>query len=169
MTWRTPSFLKWLIVKHSRLQGELMLLERQATELDIQVAKHRQRLEDARQSIVAIERALTLHDIKVDPDDIARVVPNTNEPLYKYGDLTRKIYAALRVTEGWMSTADVVEHATGFRCGACDSKFYEGLRRTYRRRLRALTARGCVERQLRTGRTANKPNYSLWRLPPNQG
>jgi hypothetical protein len=169
MTWRTPPSLKWLIVKHSRLQGELVLLECQATALDIQVAEQKQRIEDARQNLLAIERALTLHEIQVEPDEIARVVPHANKQLYEHGDLTRKIYAALRITEGWMSTADVVEHATGFRYGICDSKFYEGLRRTFRRRLRALAARGCVERQLHPGRTAKKPNQSLWRLPPSGG
>lgn len=96
MTWRTPSSLKWLIVKHSRLQGELELLQRQSTELDKQAAEQRERVAEAKRNLQAIERALGLHDIKVDPNDIQGVQPHVEKPLYKHGDLSRLILSALK-------------------------------------------------------------------------
>ncbi|WP_340568904.1 hypothetical protein [Stenotrophomonas sp. G106K1] len=86
MTWRTPSSLKWLIVKHSRLQGEIELLRREADELDAQVVEQRQRLERAERNLLAIETSLGMHEVQVDVCEIAAVIPHVNQPFYRHGD-----------------------------------------------------------------------------------
>lgn len=165
MTWRTPSSLKWLIVKHSRLQGELELLQRQSTELDRQAAEQRQRVDEAKRNLQAIERALGLHDIKVDPNDIQGVQPHVEKPLYKHGDLSRLILSALKSTDGWLSTGDVVRHATGYTYDNIDHEMYEKVRRTFRKRMRALVIKGMIERQIGAGHR----DHTLWRLPQHVG
>lgn len=91
MSWRTPCSLKWLIVKHSRLQGEIELLHREAEVLKERVEENRQRLERAERSLLAVDTTLGMHEIQVDTAEIAAVVPQVNKRAHKQGDLTRKM------------------------------------------------------------------------------
>lgn len=65
MTWRTPSSLKWLIVRHSRQQGVLHLQERQAGKLREQLHSVLQSIAETKANLEAIERTLALHEIPV--------------------------------------------------------------------------------------------------------
>ncbi len=162
MTWRTPSSLKWLIDKHSRLQGEVSLLERQFAELDRQAAEHRRLWEDAKRNLQVIECALGMHEIKVDPEDIEQVQPHVNKPMYRHGAMTRKILTTLKSAQGWMSTGDVVRHVTGHTYESTDHVLYEKIRRSFRSRMRAMVAKGQVERRPSGGCYRE---HTLWRLP----
>lgn len=104
MTWRTPSSLKWLIAKHSRLLGEIGLLRREAAELDAQMIAHRQRWERAERSLLATEASLGMHEVQVDVGDITVVRPHVNRPCFRPGDLTRNLYAALKLAGDWLTT-----------------------------------------------------------------
>ena len=164
MSWRTPSSLKWLIVKHSRLQGEIELLRREAEVLEVRVEENRQSLERAERSLLALETTLGMHEIQVDTGEIAAVIPQVNKRVYKHGDLTRKLYAALRTTDGWQTTGDLVEQLTGHTFDNCDHEMYEQLRRSFRKRLSYLVSRGGVEREFSQGRTDKRQNHTRWRL-----
>ncbi|MEA9479271.1 hypothetical protein VC290_02420 [Xanthomonas campestris] len=164
MTWRTPSSLKWLIVKHSRLQGEVELLRREAEELDSQVVAQRQRLERAEKNLLAIETSLGMHEVQVDVGDIAAVIPHVNQPIYRHGDLTRNLYAALRIAGDWLTTGELVERLTGHTYENCDRKLYERIRRSFRKRLTSLVSKGSVEREFSQGTTDFRQNHTRWRL-----
>lgn len=164
MSWRTPSSLKWLIVKHSRLQGEIELLRREAEVLRVRAEENRQNLERTERSLLALETTLSLHEVQVDVGEIAAVIPQVNKRVYKHGDLTRKLYAALRTTNGWLTTGDLVEQLTGHTFDNCDHEMYEQLRRSFRKRLSYLVSRGGVEREFSQGRTDKRQNHTRWRL-----
>lgn len=166
MTWKTPPSLKWLIVKHSRLQGTLKTLEDEAQELQLKLDALQPQIDQAKSDLAAVEQTLGLHEIKVDASDIASVVPHANRALYRHGDVTRMIYAALKTNSGWMQTADVIERATGYTRSNSDSDLYTQLRRAFRLRLQVLTAQGKVERRLPPGWVNGAHNQVLWRLPP---
>lgn len=165
MTWRTPSALKWLIVKHSRLQGTLVKLEREAQELQTMLDAQKARIAGVKGKIAAVEQTLELHEIRIDVRDIACVVPHDNPSTYKHGEMTRKIYEALKISDGWTRTACIVELATGITRENTEAAAYNDMRRMFRRRLRALFANGKVERQLQSGSNDGSRNQSLWRLP----
>lgn len=165
MTWRTPPSLKWLIDKHSRLQGVLQILERQSTESDRQAAEHRKLVADAQRNLLAIECALGMHEIKVDPLDIQGIRPHLNKPMYRHGDLTKQIITALKSSGGWMSTGDVVEHVTGYTYETSDHELYERVRRSFRKRMRVMAANGRIDRQPSSGYRG----HALWRLPRSLG
>ncbi|MFB9038298.1 hypothetical protein ACULL3_02340 [Xanthomonas arboricola pv. corylina] len=164
MTWRTPSSLKWLIVKHSRLQGEIELLHREAAELDVQVIAHRQRLEKAERSLLAIETSLGMHEVQVDVAEIAAVRPHVNRACFRHGDLTRNLYATLKMAGDWLTTGELVERLTGHTHENCDRQLYERVRRSFRKRLTSLVLRGAAEREFTQGTTDRRQNHTRWRL-----
>lgn len=165
MTWKTPSALKWLIVKHSRLQGVLATLEREAQELQEKLDAQQVKIAGVKSKLAAVEQTLELHEIKVGVNDIAPVVPHANAAAYKYGEMTRRIYGALRTGDDWIQTARVIELATGVTLENTEADSYIQIRRMFRSRLRGLLANGKVERKLQSGSRDGSQNQSLWRLP----
>ncbi len=115
--------------------------------------------------LTAIEQTLELHEIKIDVSDIAPVIPQTNPSTYRHGEMTRRIYEALKISDDWTRTACIVELASGITRESTEAAAYDEVRRMFRRRLRALFASGKVERQLKSGSKDGSQNQSLWRLP----
>lgn len=120
---RTPSSLKWLIDKRSRLLGEIAKYENSHAD---QIKKAKTALEQAQYRLTyeqsirpkvisvlqveleAIDVALGLHEIKVDPGAIPEI--RTHEAVRKlpYGNMTRNIYECLKLASGRsVATTDI--------------------------------------------------------------
>lgn len=167
MTWRTPSSLKWLIVRHSRQQGVLHLQERQAGKLQEQLDAALQSIAETKANLEAIERTLTLHEIPVNVAEIEAIVPQLNPRLFTFGELTRRIYKALRESGGWVTTEEVIRHVTGLDKGSADPAEYRHARSVLRDRLKKLAWSGKLERAPCQVQPRPKPSLrqTKWRLP----
>ena len=162
--WRTPSSLKWLIRKRSRLSGTLLHLESNR-------AKYLARLEaiDAKLSVVqrdlaAIDLVLPQHEIQVEPTAIAPVVPHERKPLFPYGQMTKVVLKILREQNGWLTarelTARVGVHVKDFEY--IDPRL---ALEAVRRRLNQLAKKGIVERQSATpAQSRATGDHGRWRL-----
>jgi len=128
MTWRTPSSLKWLIVRYSRQQGALSLQERQAKKLQEQLDAVLCSIAETKANLEAIERTLTLHEIQISAAEIEAVMPQVNRRLYTFGELTRRIYAALRESGDWSTTEEVIRRVTGLSKASADPVQYRHVR-----------------------------------------
>jgi len=166
MAWRTPSSLKWLIVKRARLAGTLDAVEKESIELKARLAVLEARAESSRRNLAAIDQALTLHDIRVEPEDISPVRPKGRKNLFSHGLLSRHILRALRQEEGWLSTSDIVLHVV-LQLGDVDYETYKIARIAVRRRLRNLLIDQVVERDVPLDEQGHHDGATeaKWRLP----
>lgn len=169
MTWRTPSALFWMIGKHARLHGAIRAKQQIADELAAKLEEHRKEIRDDWAKLKALEQTLGLHEIKVSADSIAPIRPKGPRQFAtsRYGELSRRIYAALGRRGAWFRTAEILEHVTGSTPENTEREEYEHLRRCIRRRLQGMHYKGQVERQVckQWSGTDQRHNQTLWRLP----
>jgi hypothetical protein len=105
----TPSSLKWLIDKQVRLAGQIdRKCEQLATHLK-EVAACKQEIQALQRKLVSIERAMRLHDIRIDPLELRPIRPHTRK-IVAYGQMTRTIRRALSHTPN--QTASTTELLT---------------------------------------------------------
>lgn len=169
MTWRTPAALFWMIGKHARLQGAIRAKQQIADELAAKLEEQRNEIRDNWDKLQALEKTLGLHEIEVSADDIAPIRPKGPRQFAtsRYGELSRRICAALGRSGMWFRTAEVLEHVTGSTPENTDREEYEHLRRCIRRRLQGMHYKGKIERKLcsQWSGTDQRHNQTLWRLP----
>lgn len=171
MSWRTPSSLKWLIIKRSRLSGEL---ERLLPKLDALRAEFEQMeatMNGLRDQLAALDQTFLLHDIQIDPRGIEPVIPHRHPRLFPNGHMGRHIRHILaeRGSGEWTTTPEIarkiMEHLGMSESDGAEG-VYRSIRRAVRNRLQSLMQAGEVERAI--GATTNKDapgeDQSRWRL-----
>ncbi|MBS0217673.1 MAG: hypothetical protein JSR63_05775 [Proteobacteria bacterium] len=168
MSWKTPSSLKWLIRKHSLLQGTLLVQEKEAAAIQAQLEVQLRAIDETKLSLLALERTLGMHEIQVSAEDISSVVPRAKRPNYVHGSMTRDIYTILGKAGGWVDTNEIIERATGLTRFNTEKEQYVQVRRMFRSRLKGMCRLGKVDRQIseRRGGVDQAGNRTLWRLPP---
>ncbi|ULU24381.1 hypothetical protein [Dyella terrae] len=168
MNWRTPPSLKWLIVKRSRLSGQL---ERLAPDLESAKDEFEQlsaRVERLKKQLEALDQTFLLHDIQIDPTGIEPVVPHRRQRLLPQGQLGRHIRRLLaeRKHSEWVATEEItraiMEHLGLSEVGG----IYQATRKAVRNRLHSLMSAGELERIIGspTNNETDRGNQSLWRL-----
>lgn len=168
MSWRTPPSLKWLITKRSRLSGEL---ERRLPELEslrIDFEKANARVNWLREQLAALDQTFQLHDIQIDPTEIASVSPHQNARLFPSGQMGRHIRRILAERDGgeWTTTPEVTRKIMeSLGLSEVDS-VYRSVRRAVRNRLQSLMRAGEIERIIGacTSKDAPGEDQSRWRL-----
>lgn len=164
MTWRTPSSLKWLIVKRSRLSGALAQIANHRAKLLQRLADLDHRAEVLRGQLSALDQTFDLHEIRVRPEGIQPVRPQGRERLMPPGRLGRAILAELRRADDWLSSTEILaliaDHITTEELTYC-----EVLHRL-RRRLGKLGRDGILERQIRYCDNGAS-DATLWRIVTN--
>lgn len=168
MTWRTPPSLKWLIVKRSRLSGEL---ERLLPELDLlrdEFEQKKARVDRLHDQLAALDQTFQLHAIQIDPEAIKPVVPQRHVRLFPPGHMGRHIRRILADRENgeWTTTPEVarkIMECLGISEADC---VYRSIRRAVRNRLQTLMQAGEVERIVGapTKKEAPGEDQSRWRL-----
>jgi len=145
----------------------LHLQERQAGKLQEQLDAALQSIAETKANLEAIERTLTLHEIPVNVAKIEAIVPQLNPRLFTFGELTRRIYKALRESGGWVTTEEVIRHVTGLDKGSADPAEYRHARSVLRGRLKKLAWSGKLERAPCQVQPRPKPSLrqTKWRLP----
>lgn len=159
MSWRTPSSLKWLIVKRSRLSGTVDQLTRGRAKLLEQLEDIQHRLEKVRHDLAGVDHVLGLHEIKIEPETIIPVIPHRARSLMAFGELTRLIYRALRDAGGKSTTRDIVDFIL-----IADPKLqkldYDYVRQKVRQRLKGMVRSGQIASQIAPGKTLHTGQLS---------
>ncbi|WP_159066720.1 hypothetical protein [Xanthomonas citri] len=152
MSWRTPSSLKWLIVKRSRLSGTVDQLTSGRAKLLEQLEDIQHRLEKVRHDLAGVDHVLGLHEIKIEPETITPVIPHRARSLMAFGELTRLIYRALRDAGGKSTTRDIVDFIL-----RADPKLqrldYDYVRQKVRHRLKGMVRTGRIASEVIPGKT----------------
>jgi hypothetical protein len=166
MTWKTPSSLKWLIVRRMRLSGMLEKLAPKHAELKEQFESIDARVNKLRQQLSALDQTFQLHEIQIDPSGLRSVVPHENQRLVPHGQMSRQIRQILANHEGWASTAEITLKIIQQLKAAVDDETYMYVHIAVRRRLRGMLSEGQVHRiqGIPKGRCYDGSNQSMWRL-----
>jgi hypothetical protein len=167
MTWKTPPSLKWLIVQRSRLSGEVQNLEAQRTSLKEQLQQIENRLVTVSSLLSSLDHTFQLHEIQIEPTEIATVVPQKNKRLLPPGQMSRQIRRILACHDGWASTAEITIKIIQYsNISVKDEETYEYVHIAVRKRLRSMLAKSEVQRMEGStkGRCYDGSNQSTWRL-----
>jgi hypothetical protein len=166
MTWKTPSSLKWLIVRRSRLSGMLEKLEPKHTALKEQFELIDARVNKLRQQLSALDQTFQLHEIQIDPTGLRPVVPHDHRRLVPHGQMSRQIRSILINRHDWVSTAEIAQRIIHQLNAKVNDDAYAYVHIAVRRRLRGMLREGQVQRIQGTpkGRCYDGSNQSLWRL-----
>lgn len=163
MSTRIPSSLNWLIDKRARLDAEI-----QKTEQSLLKAKGLiEELSKLKESLAAIDHALSLHEIKVDVTLIRPIRSKYVRINLPYGELTRSIllYLRLHKDERHVRMSEIVSF---IEARHADLKAQPGerskLSRSVHSRLKTLAWKGVIQRHhpLKTG------YEGIWSLPPDE-
>lgn len=100
MNTRTPSSLYWLINKQKRLRGRLAQLNEDSIALDVQSHRLRSEIESIETKLAALDTAMSLHDIAIDPLQLATIRPRRHDAVTEFGDMTRIVYRVIAGSPG---------------------------------------------------------------------
>jgi len=93
---RIPPSLAWLIDKRARLDAELRKTRASLSKAQSLIAD----LTALEESLAAVDKTLSLHDIKVDVENIAPIRSHYVRITVPHGELTKSILLCLRLREG---------------------------------------------------------------------
>lgn len=183
MRYKTPVSLNWLIKTRARLQGELIKLdsgrERQIdiakkcvkeAEEQVQIAKTNLEFvstsftlmkEEINKQISAIDIALSLHEVQINPKLISPTKTQVAENKLPYGMITREIFECLRIYSHPVSVRHVTQYLIMKHDLRISEKMMPVLREQIRKRMRTLVSQG----KLVACHTVFAGSPGSWRLP----
>lgn len=163
MTSKTPSSLKWLLDKRSRLSGSLEQCTSELASTETRHGELTKELARLQQLLRALDQTIGLHEIRVDPKLISDT--RTKQPaLFGHGKITKIVLQSLRREPGrWTTTGELVVSIC--TQAQVDQQSFDQvyLRRLIRRRLQSMCKCGLLER---SGRAKNEEQR--WRLRTSQ-
>lgn len=165
MTWRTPPSLKWLIIKRSRISG---LIEKLTEEQDSLVARldHLSSLIPRLHSqLSALDETFELHDIQVEPTEIAPTTPHQETGVLPFGQMSRILLGTMRKHGTWVPTTVLTYEVLSRIPNGAPPHYEKYVRRAVRRRLGNLLRKGRVERLLDNPLSHDGSTEALWRIP----
>jgi hypothetical protein len=184
----TPSSLKWLIDRRTRLSGEITkakkleserlsqtlaaLAKAQATHQQLSeenlaaIHRHERHVQALSQALEATDIVLREHEIPIDPNDLPSVIGHTTERVGSYSQITRLIYESLGRANGEsLSTTQVALYVASRLKKAITEEDFSDFKYRIRKRLSHLTWEGRLDR-------LHLPKTSVegrWRLPKSRG
>lgn len=157
MTVRIPSSLNWLVNKRARLDNEIrkasaaLVVQTNAAEAYIQVLKS---------DLEVIDKALRLHEVKLDPTLIPPINTQTSARKFKHGAMTRAIFSCLKNNKNRaLSTTEIAMFVAGYAQNGSNENFPE-IRYSVGHQLKKLASKGKVERVPRS-RTSVETYWTL--------
>lgn len=190
-TIRTPPSLKWLITKRARLLGDLLKLrealpmritelQRDVEEAERTLAQAEHRLEHVPMllensikclevQLDALDVTLGLHEVSINPDKIPPIRTQEAGRLVGHGELTRGIFAGLRLAGKTALTTTELALFVASRNGLnLESTAFVCFREKVRYRLKTLCREGKVCRQ-HQAKTQLEGQWTLPAAVTNQG
>lgn len=109
MSIRIPASLNWLVKQRARLSGEIKRLEEEYLGV---VAQHKKKLTCLKEDLRAIDRAFSLHEIKVNPEIVPSITTQPARSSLKYGDFTKLILNYIASNKDGVSVREVAKYLT---------------------------------------------------------
>ncbi len=168
MTWRTPPSLKWLIVKRSRISGLIEKLTHEQTTLAARLEHLGGLLPRLHRQLQSLDDTFGLHEIQIEPAEIAPVAPQQKAKILPLGQMSRILLKVMRLQGTWVTTS-VLIHAVRAAVPDNGPEFDERyVNRAIRRRLGNLMRDGRVERLLDNAGHHDGSSEALWRIVPDE-
>lgn len=95
MSGRTPSSLKWLIHKQTRLAGEILRKRQRIERCRLEISQYEAEIAELLRRQQQVESVMQLHEVRVDPRNLRPIRPHYRKFALGYGGLTRVIYKTL--------------------------------------------------------------------------
>src|SRR5690606_20054749 len=144
---KTPPSLKWLVDKRARLVKRIGKVKQEAEQARGMANSLDRACEALHHDLEALDRVLSLHEIRVHPETNRPLRTNAAGALFPYNYVTRSILSCLRRANGkWCSTTEIVLFV-GSGGKAAGEVRYADLRLSVRKRLQALCAAGRIARR----------------------
>jgi len=179
MSNRIPPSLKWLIDKRARLDGEIVALEKSIRQFEQLSGKFRKleqlikrvevlisELEESRVNLAAIDRALGLHDIQVEIENIAPIRSGKRKYLeLPHGGIGKMLLTRLKQLKGKATlTDDLAAYIADFAHDLGLETYDKArIRQIVRYRLKGLATAGVIQRG--PSRKLGTRFFTTWRLP----
>lgn len=174
MTCRTPSSLKWLIDKRSRLAGRQNWAADRIQRLRFKLQQLEEDLGTTTKRLQAIDVAIRIHEIPVDPEGLSSIRPTENKWLLPHGHLGRILLRELRIRDTWVDTRDLANVLLDHLSAIGQPNDFAYVMQVVRNRLNGLYHRGTVIRHIQLDYKGHTDGMTLalWSLPgreaPNQ-
>jgi len=165
MTWRTPPSLKWLIVKRSRISGRIEKLAEEQDSLVARLDHLKGLISRLRGQLRALDETFGLHDIQIEPTEIAPVTPHQEAMVLPFGQMSRILLGTMRKHGTWVTTTVLTYEVLARVPDGAPSHDEKYVRRAVRRRLGTLLREGRVERLLDNPLSHDGSSEALWRVP----
>ncbi len=145
MTNRIPPSLKWLVDKRSRAHGELIKIEK---ERDVYLSWITRQLEKLKADLEAIDRTLSLHEIRVRPQFIPPCRSTINCEQLKHGELTKFILECIKKSKKRSATSkEILLYVSAKASLNLDKSITpQSMKDSVRFRIKNLCAKGRLER-----------------------
>jgi seryl-tRNA synthetase len=158
MAGRLPPSLNWLIDKRARLDGEIKKMQA-AADYAKELIKE---LSSIKEDLAAIDRAMKLHIIQVEVENIPSIRSQETRIKLPHGELTRLLITRLRQANGAVLTTSELTTfvAECFSVARFEEKDHKQLYQCVRYRLKNLVSDGVVQRH----RRPKKNSEAQWSL-----
>lgn len=127
---------------------------------------HKPAISKLERQLQALDVTFELHDIQIEPTEIAPVVPHKAIRLLPFGHMSRVMLRAMRKHGAWVPTTVLAIEVCACMPDGGQSYDETYIRRAVRRRLRTLLREGRVERLLDNALSHDGLSEALWRIPP---
>lgn len=162
MPGRTPCSLKWLIDKQTRLAGQIQRKKEMLERARIVVTHHRTDIARLNHDLAAIETAMGLHELQINPTDLASIRPHYTPRLLRYGQMSRIIRRTLaKAPERTASTSDILRAVLV----ALPRPLIGNQLKLLKKRLRIRLAIMALEGQILQLENARTCEPRVWQLP----
>jgi len=164
MSTRIPSSLKWLIDKRARLEGEIKRTEASLSRAHVLIEE----LSKLKESLVAIDHTLSLHEIKIDVSLIQPIQSKYVKVNLPHGELTKSILLCLRLHKD-VRPVGMIEIVRFIEARYADLSAQPGprlkLNESVHNRLKALASQGLIQRH----HPLTTNTQGVWSLAPDEG
>lgn len=152
MSRSTPSSLKWLINKQTRLVGEILRKRDHIEQFREQIAICKKEIAGLQAQQSQIEAVMRMHEIKLNARELRPIRPHHNLSVLGHGGLTRLIYTTLRQTgKGTATTRDIVVAVSDALGVSLSPDQMEHVKKRVRVRLCIMARRGMLTKSPRRG------------------
>lgn len=160
-----PAPLKWLADKRARIASEIKQLEARLKAYPAELAATRNALSAFREDLRAVDRAMALHEIQIDPESIPDIHSGKRISPFAHGQMTKLIHGYLRSRKSSWSTTTEVASFVWAKAGLSGEEITYEFRLSVRHRLKVLAREGRIERSKTRGHWAE----AFWRGNQSSG
>lgn len=152
MSGKTPSSLKWLIHKQTRLAGEIERKRQRIKRCRTEISHYKSEIADLLRRQRQVEAVMQLHAVRIDPRKLRPIRPHQSRPILGYGGFSRTIYKTLGMAENSTATTrDIMAAVLAILPQKPSPDLHEQIKHKLRIRLCNMAQQGMILKLPRTG------------------